>query len=260
VGSFPARGQDYPPLTKVISFDSLWSIRQSRKLEWTNPDGSADELEIVEMPVPADERMKALIREFELGAYGRDSIWVRPRVLVFHAMGDGDLRTSLEVSSFLNDQMPATWGPGRLPNGAHFIVDRDGTVYALTPPTSYDRDHHGWLIRRHQDANPVAIGIENVTDRGNLEALTSAQITANGRLGRWLQWMEHGRIRYATSHHQFNDDRDYAIFLRAFGLKCLSMRSRTRGRRDIGDRSLELILDQLNSHGMTFRRFFIFDK
>jgi N-acetyl-anhydromuramyl-L-alanine amidase AmpD len=182
-------------------------------------------------------------------------------------MGDGDLKTSLEVSSFLNDQIPESWGnlyqAGKLPNGAHFIIEKDGRVICLTPPVSsdesrisYDRGNHKWLVRRHQDGNPIALGIENITDQGNLTDLTKEQIESNAKLARWLLWMENRKIDYAMSHHQFNDDQNYDLFLTAFKLHHLQKQYRTKGRKDIGDKNLRRIIDKIKQYEYTIHSFF----
>lgn len=189
-------------------------------------------------------------------------------MIVLHAMGDGDLKTSLEVSSFLNNRMPQSWGTlakaGTLPNGAHFIVDRDGSIYCLFPPVSktdssisYSQTNHRWFIKRHQDANPIAIGIENVTPRGNYTALTDAQQDANAKLVRWLTWFEKGEIKFIASHHQFNDDEEYERFLTYFKLHNFRKQFRTKGRKDVGDEVFESITKKLNQNGVRLTPFFI---
>ncbi len=207
------------------------------------------------MAIPFGEEMKALTTDFIHSVYGLDSIWLAPKIIVFHAMGDGDLKTSLEVSSFLNDEIPTSWGnlskAGKLPNGAHFIIDRDGAVICLSPPVSkngsvsFERDHHHWYVKRHQDGNPVAIGIENVTAKGNYTDLTKAQIESNAKLARWLIWFEQGKIKSMASHHQFNDDKNYNQFLNAFLLNNYKKQFRTHGRNDIGTKALTEIFDQV---------------
>jgi len=259
--------QKYPALTRVISFDDLVEGKTIKKVEWTNPNGVRETMRLTEMPVPVDGKMKELTKEFVLANYGINSIWLHPRVIIFHAMGDGDLKTSLEVSSFLNDRIPEGWGTlykaGKLPNGAHFIVEKNGNVICLSQPVStdesrisYDRDNHKWMVKRHQDGNPIAIGIENVTDRGNVTDLTKEQIESNAKLARWLLWMEKGKIDYAMSHHQFNDDQNYELFLTAFKLKHLQKQYRTKGRKDIGDKNLRRIIDKVNQFGYETHSFF----
>jgi hypothetical protein len=259
--------QKYPALTHVISFDDLVERKTIKMVEWINPDGVREKMKIVEMAIPIDQKMRALTTDFVRSNYGLDSPWLHPRVIVFHAMGDGDLRTSLEVSSFLNDRIPEEWGnlckAGNLPNGAHFIIEKKGDVICLSPPVSsdesrisYDRDNHKWWVKRHQDGNPIAIGIENVTDRGNVTDLTTEQIESNAKLARWLLWMESGKIDYIMSHHQFNDDHNYALFLTAFKLKHVQKQYRTKGRKDIGDRNLRRIIDRIDQFGCETHSFF----
>jgi len=258
---------NYPVLTDNISYGRLREKCVERKLEWKNPDGSGEELRIIEMTIPFGEVMKQRTKEFVHKVYQWDSIWLKPRMLVFHAMGDGDLKTSLEVSSFLSNRVPDGWGnlskAGLLPNGAHFIIDQDGTVICLSAPVSndgknisYEPTNHRWIIKRHQDGNPLAIGIENVTPKGDYTTFTKEQLASNAKLARWLIWFEHGEIDFVTSHHQFNEDKNYDEFLKSFSLQNLKKQFRTKGRKDIGDENLTEILNQINSFGIQVKNFF----
>lgn len=68
-------------------------------------------------------------------------------------------------------------GAGALNVGAHYLVDRDGTIERLAPE---DR-----ILRHTIGLNHVAIGIENVG--GGAEwPLTEAQVAANVALVRWI--------------------------------------------------------------------------
>ena len=258
----------YPALTHIISFEDLQRTSTERKVEWKNPDGSQEEMKIIEMTIPFNEEMKNRTRDFVKSVYGLDSIWLNPKMIVFHAMGDGDLKTSLEVSSFLSNQIPESWGylskAGLLSNGAHFIIDRDGTIICLSTPVSkqngeasFDRDNHHWYIKRHQDGNPVAIGIENVTTREAYTSLTKDQLASNAKLARWLFWFENGKIEFVASHHQFNDDKKYDRFLKSFHLQNLKKGFRTKERKDIGDKNLTEILTQINSFKTPVKSFFV---
>lgn len=259
--------EGYPALTNVISFDALQKTSIRRKVAWKNPDGTKEEMNIIEMAIPFGDAMKVLTKEFVNAVYGLDSIWLKPKMIVFHAMGDGDLRTSLEVSSFLNDRIPESWGnlskAGSLPNGAHFMVDRDGTVICLSPPVSnngdqfsFERERHHWFIKRHQDGNPFAIGVENVTPKGDYTDLTEDQITSNAKLARWLMWFENGKIESIASHHQFNDDKNYDQFLQAFHLQNRQKQFRTKGRKDVGEKNLTEILKQVKRYRIPVKNFF----
>ncbi|SRR5260221_6911355 len=265
--SFLLAQESYPPLTNVISFYDLQKKSIERKIEWINPDGTHEDMKILEMEIPLNETLKKLTKEFVRSVYGLDSIWLKPKMIVFHAMGDGDLKTSLEVSSFLNDRIPNSWGnlpkAGSLPNGAHFIVDRDGTVICLSAPRSNDgvqvsftRENHRWFIKRHQDGNPIAMGIENVTDKNNYTNLTEAQLEANSKLARWLVWFENGQVKFLASHDQFNDDKNYDQFLKTFRLQNLQKQFRTKSRKDIGNKNLSLILERVKERGASVQLFF----
>jgi hypothetical protein len=259
--------EKYPILTNIISFNDLKKKSFEKKIDWKNSNGSPEEINILVMPIPFDEGMKKQTKEFVHQVYGLDSIWLNPKMIVFHAMGDGDLKTSLEVSSFLNDQIPTSWGnlskAGSLSNGVHFIIDRDGTIICLSPPVlndgvqiSFERSNHRWFIKRHQDGNPVAIGIENVTDKNNYTDLTHEQLSSNAKLARWLIWFENGKIEFITSHHLFNDDKSYDRFLNYFDLQNLKKQFRTTGRKDIGENNLTGILKQINAYKIPVKSFF----
>jgi N-acetylmuramoyl-L-alanine amidase len=74
---------------------------------------------------------------------------------------------------------------------AHFIVDRDGTIYRLIPETTMGRHTIG--------LNHLAIGVENVGD-GKKYKLTSAQVDANAALVRYL--VRKHPITHLIGHHE----------------------------------------------------------
>jgi hypothetical protein len=247
---------------QVISFEELTTRQRPQKLSWTNPDSTREELEITQMQIPMDTEMQDLTRRFMRENYGRESIWVEPRMIVIHSMDLGGLQPSLELSSFLDRRMPAEWSTqakaGSLPSGAQFMIDRDGTIYCLTPPTlssdeskvSYGRDDHRWLIKRHLDANPMALGIENVTPKnGSFEDLTEEQVNANAQLIRWILWMEKGRVTHLASHHHFNDSARFDAMLKEFSLEVPRPMFRAWTRRDIGDQMFQRILEDVRRRG-----------
>ncbi|MDP2307807.1 MAG: peptidoglycan recognition family protein [Pseudomonadota bacterium] len=68
-------------------------------------------------------------------------------------------------------------GAGALNVGAHYLVDRDGTIERLAPEDQ--------ILRHTIGLNHVAIGIENVGG-GKEWPLTEAQVDANVALVRWI--------------------------------------------------------------------------
>lgn len=245
---------------RVITFDELLTRKVQKNVEWVNPDSTREQIEFTQMAIPVDDDMKELTRRFVGDNYGRNSIWVEPRIIVIHSMDLEDLQTSLEQSSFLDRSLPKTWTTmakaGALPSGAHFIIDRDGKIYCITPPLavddgkriSYERNEHRWLVKRHVDALPIALGIENVTaSNGSFDDLTEEQITSNARLVRWLLWMERRSIEYVMSHHQFNDN---AKFERLTGTFSPSRPVyRATNRQDVGDAVLRRIVADVRRRG-----------
>ena len=203
----------FPRQVGLIDYDTLWSTVHTREVAWTNPDGSADTLTLHELVIPTPPAIREATRTYVRENHGRDTMWLEPRMVVLHSMDLGDLRTSLEASSFLHHEMPPSWGKlpqaGSLPNGAHFMVDAEGTIFVLTPPEAkngtspYYGPGHRWLVRRHQDGNPVAIGIEHLTPHNrDYTDVTGAQIAATTRLVRWLVTLEGGAIDYVIGHHE----------------------------------------------------------
>jgi hypothetical protein len=254
---------------QVISYEGLRNSQLKQKLSWINPDSTREELEIIQMAIPIDNEMKDLTRRFMSENYGRSSIWVEPRMIVIHSMDLGDLQRSLEQSSFLDRRMPPGWSTqakaGALPSGAQFIIDRDGKIYCLTPPNlshdeskvSYKRDDHRWMIKRHLDANPMALGIENVTPQnGSFEDLTEQQVNANAQLVRWLLWMEKGTIIHLASHHQFNDSARFDSMLKEFSLKLPRPMLRAWTRKDVGEAAFHRIIDDVRKRGWSVKESF----
>ena len=73
------------------------------------------------------------------------------------------------------------------------MVERDGTIFRFTPETKMNRHIIGY--------NWCAIGIENVGGVNGQEDLTSAQLTANVELIRYLH-EKYPSIRYVFGHYE----------------------------------------------------------
>jgi N-acetylmuramoyl-L-alanine amidase len=85
---------------------------------------------------------------------------------------------------------------------AHFIVDRDGTIFQLMPETRMGRHTIG--------LNHLAIGIENVGD-GQDYPLTEAQVHANADLVRWLHWRH--ELTHVIGHYEYRDFEGHPYFV-----------------------------------------------
>jgi N-acetyl-anhydromuramyl-L-alanine amidase AmpD len=104
---------------------------------------------------------------------------IAPKVIVLHyTSGDSAKATRAYFDNTRIEAERAQLARGGAVNvSAHFLVDRDGTIYRLQPETRYARHCIG--------LNHVAIGIENVGDEPS-HPLTDAQVEADAALVRDL--------------------------------------------------------------------------
>lgn len=129
------------------------------------------------------------------------SIAFEPRLVVVHFTAIPTLDETLETFAGLHidPDRQLIRSNGDLNVGIQFVVDRDGTIYALYPET---------VIARHViGLNHLAIGIENVGDgdlghRRAAAPLTEAQLEANIALVRYLA-ARYPSIGYVIGHSEY---------------------------------------------------------
>jgi N-acetylmuramoyl-L-alanine amidase len=97
---------------------------------------------------------------------------------------------------------PELAAAGEVNVSAHFLVDRDGTIYRLMPET--------WMARHCIGLNQVAIGIENVGD-GEEFPLTEEQVKADAALVRYLKGKY--AIEYLIGHMEYRKMESTPLFL-----------------------------------------------
>jgi beta-N-acetylhexosaminidase len=123
--------------------------------------------------------------------YGIDSYVLHPKVIVEHYTA--------------NESFSATWNTfaadtpdpelGQLPGTcAHFVVDKDGTIYQLVPLTV--------MCRHTVGLNYVAIGIEHVGTSASEILHDAAQIHASLLLTRWLMAKFHISLGNVIGHNE----------------------------------------------------------
>ena len=129
---------------------------------------------------------------------------IAPRVIVLHYTGGGSATATRKY--FDNTKIEAArkqLARGGAANvSAHFIVDRDGTIYRLQPETRFARHCIG--------LNHIAIGVENVGD-GKRYPLTDAQVAANAALVRDLA--ARFSITHLLGHHEVMQFRAHPYFV-----------------------------------------------
>ena len=146
---------------------------------------------IVWKPIPYGAHRKAEMAAYSKKHYGVDSWRLHLKVIVEHYTG--------------GESFSAAWGAfasnrpdpelGELPGTcAHFIVDKDGTIYQLVRLSV--------MCRHTVGLNYVAVGIEHVGTSDQEILHDKAQIRASLALTAWLHWRFRIGIRNVIGHHE----------------------------------------------------------
>jgi N-acetyl-anhydromuramyl-L-alanine amidase AmpD len=143
------------------------------------PDARA--LAIVDAPIAwSDERARLTLeyRRRHSDPTARD-LAIEPRVIVLHYTDGGSAKATRAYfdAPRIEAARAELARAGAVNVSAHFLVDRDGTIYRLQPETRFARHCIG--------LNHIAIGIENVGDEAKFP-LTDAQVAADAALVREL--------------------------------------------------------------------------
>jgi beta-N-acetylhexosaminidase len=146
---------------------------------------------IVWKPIPYGPARKAEMAAYAEKHYGIHSWVLHPKVIVEHYTGSDSFSSAW--NSFASNAPDGELGglPG---DCAHFIVDRDGTIYQLV--------HLNVMCRHTVGLNYVAIGIEHVgtSDREILD--DPAQLRSSLELTAWLTGRFHILIRNVIGHNE----------------------------------------------------------
>lgn len=161
---------------------------------------------VVQRPIEWDQERAKLSRDYLESRYGlhQEGAGIEPRMIVLHWTAIPTLEGSFQA--FFPTRLPAARGDissgGALNVSAHYLVDRDGTIYQLMPDT---------LMARHTiGLNHCAIGIENVG--GTPETpLTPEQLKANTWLVRDLA--SRYPIRYLIGHYEYTAFEGHPLWL-----------------------------------------------
>jgi len=143
--------------------------------------GVEPEIAIIDRPIEfGSERQKLTIEYRRIHQDTKaDSVEIEPKLVVLHYTAgnsaDGTWRYFNKIK--MEGGRAKLAKAGKVNVSAHFLVDRDGTIYRLMP--------ENWMGRHTIGLNHVAIGVENVGD-GKKYPLTKAQEKANVALVRYL--------------------------------------------------------------------------
>jgi N-acetylmuramoyl-L-alanine amidase len=157
-----------------------------------DPRPTAARPEIVQRPIPFGAKRREEMRAYALRHYGLDSFRLRdPKVIVEHYTATDSFQAA--YNTFARDvpdvelhELPGTC--------AHFVVDKDGTIYQLVSLT---------LMCRHTvGLNYTAIGIEQVGRSAREIIDRPAQYRAVVRLTAWLRCRDGIALRNVIGHNE----------------------------------------------------------
>ena len=138
---------------------------------------------IVQKPIPFPRERKAQMAAYARRHYDIDSYRLRgPKVIVEHYTVTATFQQT--YNTFAPNHPDPSFN--EYPNTcAHYVIDRDGTIYQLVPRSI--------MCRHTVGLNYTAIGIEHVGSSDAQVLGNGRQLAASLRLTRWL------RCRYAIS-------------------------------------------------------------
>jgi N-acetyl-anhydromuramyl-L-alanine amidase AmpD len=171
-----------------------------------SPDAAPEAVAIVEAPMAWTDERAQLTLAYRRAHSDRtaEDLEIEPRVIVLHYTGGGSAQATRRY--FDNVRIEASRAAlakaGAVNVSAHFVIDRDGTIYRLQPETRFARHCIG--------LNHIAIGIENVGDEARFP-LTDAQVAANVALVRALT--ARFPITHLLGHHEVMQFRDHPYYV-----------------------------------------------
>lgn len=153
-------------------------------------------IEIIQRPIIFDQEREKLSLEYLQQRYAltQRKATINPKMVVVHWTAINNLDDSFKVfnSSRLPSARAKISSASTLNVSAHFLIDRDGTIYQLLPETTFARHVIG--------LNHSAIGIENVGD-GKSHPLTGKQLESNIKLIKQLS--KRHPIEYVIGHYEY---------------------------------------------------------
>lgn len=158
----------------------------------------------IEKPIVYNAEREKLSLEYLKTRHGliQDKPTISPKIIVLHYTASGTLLSNFNY--FNNVQIEngrkLNKDQSKLNVSAHYLIDRDGTIYHLMKDT---------LLARHTiGLNYCAIGVENIGSKE--QPLTEAQVQANAQLVREL--CSKYKIEYLIGHSEYIKFRNTSLW------------------------------------------------
>lgn len=146
---------------------------------------------IVWQPIPFGSKRVAEMRAYAERHYGIRSAVLRPRAIVEHVTATSTFASAFNTFSADVPDSELHELPGTC---AHFVVDRDGTIYQLV--------RLDLMCRHTVGLNWAAIGIEHVGLSDAQVLSDAAQMRASLALTLWLMWRYHIALANVIGHNE----------------------------------------------------------
>lgn len=161
---------------------------------------------IIDKPIEFGVARQQLSLQYMSQRYGVEqrSPVMMPRMIVLHWTAIPTFEVSFETFDppYISGSRTDIQSAGALNVSAHFLVDRDGTIYRLMPEISMARHVIG--------LNHCAIGVENVGGTPDMP-LTRGQRRANIWLVKYLKAKY--PIRYLIGHYEYTNFEGHELWL-----------------------------------------------
>lgn len=188
-------------LTALTLLNALYANSTDTIITPLAEDTPSVAIEIIDKPIDFGQERIDMTKEYIHSHYGLevDTIEISPRIIVLHWTAEMDFDKSfnrLKPQRLFSDRKDIVKASS-LNVSAHFLVDRDGSIYRLMP--------ENWMARHVIGLNYSSIGVENVGGKGNnTDDLTPQQLESNIKLVRYLK-EQHPTITHLIGHHEYRD-------------------------------------------------------
>lgn len=153
------------------------------------------DIEIIEKPIEYNKERIRLSVEYLKERHGinQDKPTILPKIIVLHYTAGGTIKTNFNYFNNIQIENARKINKDQslLNVSAHYLIDRDGTIYHLVDDN---------LLARHTiGLNYCSIGVENIGSKN--EPLTDKQVIANANLIRHL--CKKHKIEYVIGHSEY---------------------------------------------------------
>ena len=164
----------------------------SRAARASRTSSAAARPRIVQKPIPFGPKRRAEMRRYARRHYGIDDYRLRnPHVIVEHYTASNNFSSAYNTFARDVPDVELHELPGVC---AHYIVDRDGTIYQLVPTK--------WMCRHTVGLNYTAIGIEHVGQSDGEVMGNRRQLRSSLRLTRFLEGRYGIKTRNVIGHNE----------------------------------------------------------